>query len=214
MPAVQVGIIQVWIASQRRIEVIERALQRPLAQEDRAAIVERHRNVGTQLDGLVEVRHRMVIIALLHIGPAAADESYGIVRIGFHLFAEGDDRLVVVVLGDQRVAARGQRYGQILARQLPAAEQVLAGREPDARICLAVAAGFKVVGQQGTGNGRHQRRSQGQAQQQNQRNKGARHSRNAPGGGIWRTDAVHLWLLRAATPREPDQPQPARCSSG
>src|SRR5260370_33771546 len=76
------GDVKIWIEVHRGVEIVKRALQRPLAKIQRAAIAEGERGVGAHLKHEIVVGHRVLVIALSFISKPAAVDIVGVVRIG------------------------------------------------------------------------------------------------------------------------------------
>ena len=143
--AVGVAEQEFWRVFDRQVEIVERALQRTPAQLDDAAVVVGDTVGRALLEREVVVRHRMVVLARPLIGEAAQIERDDVVGIEVDGHGQGLDRVDVVALVDQRIAAHGERDGLVLAGEPVGVEQIVAGLRPRLRIRLAVAANGEVV---------------------------------------------------------------------
>ncbi len=120
-------------------------MQRALAHEQRAAVVERERGVGAHLQHKVIVRHRVLVVALGLIGITARIEIAGAVGIGGMRRIQGRYRLVIAALGQQRLGADAVGDREVLSRRLLRRDHLFAGIQPRLGLGLAVAAGLHVV---------------------------------------------------------------------
>ncbi|MFK4661339.1 hypothetical protein ABIF76_002193 [Bradyrhizobium ottawaense] len=101
---------------------------------------------GALLEGEVVVRHGEIVLALALIGEAAQVEGNDIIRIEIDRDGQGLDRVVVIALADQRVAAHGERDGLVLAAELVGLQQIVAGARAGLGLRLAVTAEGEIVG--------------------------------------------------------------------
>ena len=132
---------------ERGVEIVQRALQRPLAQEKRAAVVIGEREVRPLLQRKLVVGHGQIVLALALIGDAACIDDSDILGVGRDRQAVGCDRLVVVALLRKPVAPHGEREGEVLRRRPPRRDQPLAGIQPYLGIALSLPAGRDIIAQ-------------------------------------------------------------------
>lgn len=156
MPTIEMCVVLIGIAFQCRIEIVEGALQRALAQEDRTTIVERDSKVGTQLECAVEILHRVVVVALQAIDPAAADERPGSIGVGIERRVKGNDGLVVVALLRQAITTKPVGVRFRLSSDLAVGDHPLTGGQPGWCLGFSVAAGVRIARRKRrNGDGKH-----------------------------------------------------------
>jgi hypothetical protein len=108
-------------------KIVERALQRALAQIKRAAIVVGAPEREPLLQREVVVGHRLVVLALELVGPPPQVQHGDIVGIGREGGGEIGDGMVIGALAHIAVGTHSERPGQILGREPAGVEQFLAG---------------------------------------------------------------------------------------